>query len=135
MLRMKSVSLLATLAFALAIAPMALAQGAATTTPDTKSPAPAKAITSTTAKPMASTSTKASATKSKAAAVAAIDINSASKEDLMKVPGIGDATAEKIVAGRPFKAKSELLSKGIVTKAQYAKVRAHITAKQETPAK
>jgi DNA uptake protein ComE-like DNA-binding protein len=135
MLRMKSVSVLATLAFALAIAPMALAQGTSTTTTtDTKSAAPAKAITSAPAKSMSTTS-KASTMKSKAAATPAIDINSATKEELEKVPGIGDATADKILAGRPFKSKSELVAKGIVTRAQYAKLRAHVTAKQEAVAK
>jgi competence protein ComEA len=135
MLRMKSVSVLATLAFALAIAPMALAQGGTTTTTETKTPAPSKAITSAPAKSMSTTSTKTSTMKSKAAAKPALDINSATKEELEKVPGIGDATADKILAGRPFKSKSELVAKGIVTRAQYAKLRAHVTAKQEAAAK
>ena len=59
-----------------------------------------------------------------------VDLNSASKEDLAKLPGIGDATADKIIAARPFKSKAELVSKGIVTKAQYAKFSSHVTAKQ-----
>lgn len=60
----------------------------------------------------------------------AVDINSASKEDLMKVPGITDETAEKIIAGRPYKSKTELSKKNILTKAEYAKVRNHVIAKQ-----
>ena len=58
------------------------------------------------------------------------DINSASKEDLMKLPGVDDATAEKIVAARPFTSRIELVKKSILTKAQYAKVKSHITAKK-----
>ena len=64
-----------------------------------------------------------------------IDLNSASKEDLMKLSGITDETAEKIIAARPFKSKAELLSKKIVTRVQYAKVRSHVIAKQEKMSK
>ena len=67
----------------------------------------------------------------KTAAMPKTDINSASKEDLMKLPGVGDATADKIIAARPFKMKSQLVSKGIVTKAEYAKLAAHVVAKSE----
>jgi len=50
------------------------------------------------------------------------DLNTASKEDLMKLPGVDDAIADKIVAARPFKSRSELESKNIVTKEQFAKL-------------
>ena len=62
----------------------------------------------------------------------ATDINSASKEDLMKLPGITDELADKIVAGRPYKSKAGLSKKGILSKAEYAKVRSHVIAKQGT---
>ena len=58
-----------------------------------------------------------------------VDLNSATKEDLMKLPGVGDATADKIIAGRPYKTKAELASKKILTAKQYAKVRAMVIAK------
>ena len=48
----------------------------------------------------------------------------------MKLPGIGDAIADKIVAGRPFKSKYELLQKGIVNRTTYTKVRGWVVAKQ-----
>ena len=62
----------------------------------------------------------------------AIDLNSASKEDLMTLPGVTDEVAEKIIAGRPYKSKAELSKKQILTKVEYSKVRAHVIAKQET---
>ena len=40
----------------------------------------------------------------------------------MKLPGVDDATADKIIAARPFKSRSELESKNILTKEQYTKV-------------
>ena len=59
-----------------------------------------------------------------------IDLNSAAREDLIKLPGIGEALADKIIAARPFKMKSELVSKGILTRAQYGKMASHVVAKQ-----
>jgi competence protein ComEA len=64
-----------------------------------------------------------------------LDINSASKEDLEKLPGIGEDTAEKIVEGRPYKTKGELLTKKLVTRAQYTKIRYKVIAKQAAAAK
>jgi DNA uptake protein ComE-like DNA-binding protein len=64
-----------------------------------------------------------------------VDLNAASREDLMKLPGIGDALADKIIAARPFKSKNELVTKKILTRAVYAKIRGHVIAKQEKPGK
>ena len=48
----------------------------------------------------------------------------------MTLPGIGDVTADKIIAGRPYRAKNELVQKSILSKGEYAKVSHKIIAKQ-----
>lgn len=65
-----------------------------------------------------------------AAPMELIDINSATEAELKAIPGIGDAYASKIIAGRPFSNKSQLLSKKIVPKPVYDKVKDMIIAKQ-----
>src|SRR5215510_2276149 len=57
-----------------------------------------------------------------------VDLNSATKEQLMTVPGIDEATADKIIAGRPYKSKNELKSKKIVPGATYSKISPHVMA-------
>jgi competence protein ComEA len=59
-----------------------------------------------------------------------IDINSASKAELTMLSGIGDAYSQKIIDGRPYKRKDELVSKKIIPQATYDKIKDLIVAKQ-----
>jgi len=58
------------------------------------------------------------------------DGESATRDQLMTLPGISDAYADKIIAGRPYKAKNELTSKNSVPEATYTKIASKIIAKQ-----
>jgi DNA uptake protein ComE-like DNA-binding protein len=66
-----------------------------------------------------------------APAPALMDINSATAAELKTLPGIGDAYSAKIIAGRPYAQKTQLLSKGILPKATYDKIQGMIIAKQK----
>ena len=69
--------------------------------------------------------------KRKAAAkIKLVDINGATKAELKKLPGITDAEADKIIAGRPYLTKAELVTNNVVSSAVYANVRTRVIAKQ-----
>lgn len=80
-----------------------------------------------------SASTAAGSAKQTASAASSklIDINSATKDQLDSLPGIGEKYAEKIIAGRPYARKDQLVSKKIIPQSTYDKIKDMIIAKQK----
>jgi competence protein ComEA len=82
------------------------------------------------ATPAVAADTKAPSTRGRAAETrtAPIDLNSATASDLEALPGVGKATAKKIIDNRPYERKDDLVSKKIVSKSTYDKISDRIVA-------
>jgi competence protein ComEA len=76
---------------------------------------------------------KSGASKDGAAerAVQPVDVNSATKSELKKLPGIADAEADRIIAGRPYLSKAHLQTHNIISPMQYQALRELVVARQK----
>jgi len=107
---------------ALAIAGPVMAQPA-TTMPNTSS-SPSTTVPAAPKAPTADTHGTAVAPKADM-----VDINSATAAELKMLPGVTDSEATKIIQGRPYVEKSQLLSKKVLSEAAYDKIKDRVVAK------
>ena len=80
--------------------------------------------------PAASSQSSGDAMKAQPSAGNKLDINTATKDQLKALPGIGDVYSQKIIDGRPYRAKNELVQKKIIPQSTYDKIKDSIIAHQ-----
>jgi DNA uptake protein ComE-like DNA-binding protein len=119
---------------ALVLTAAALSAGAGlSAAADTKAAAsqPTASASKANTKAETSPSKSASAVQAKAPAAAKlVDINSATSKELKKLPGINDAKAAKIIAGRPYGSKAWLVSHDVIDAGEYETIKHLIVARQ-----
>lgn len=64
-----------------------------------------------------------------------LELNLATKEELMRLPGVDDLMADRIIAGRPYRVRTNLVTRGIMPRSLYTVLRPLVSAQQPLPPK
>jgi hypothetical protein len=129
----RSARILALSALIVALAaPMSFAQGNAPSPPSTPNSGSTKGGNGSTKTHGNSTQHRSGRQNTGSKSSTKLDLNTATAGELMKLPGVGQATADKIVAGRPYTSKDQLVSKKILSQKEYSQISSHVVAKSGT---